>query len=201
MGKVSEWEQYQKTTKVNQPRHLATYLKNYLNKEMSIIDIGCGAGTDSIYFIEQGCFVTAIDKVTSSIEYSKLKLRHGIKDRLSIINADFMKLEFPVCDAIYASFSLPFCTPNNFNKLWFNIKQSMRKGGVFAGIFFGVNDDWYNTSKDITFHRKNEIEELFNGYSIKEFNEKEYDGQCVGEQGNVVDKHWHIYEIIAIKNN
>jgi len=201
MWKDNQWEQYQKISKDEQPRHLATCLKNCLNNGMSIIDIGCGAGTDSIYFLEQGCFVTAIDKVTTGIEYRKLELRHDIKDKLSIINADFTNMEFPVCDVVYASFSLPFCTPNNFNKLWLNIEQSVRKGGIFAGIFFGVNDDWYRTSKYITFHRKDEIEELFKGYCLKEFNEKEYDGQCVGKQGNVVDKHWHIYEIIAIKNN
>lgn len=43
--------------------------------------------------------------------------------------------------------------------------------------------------------------ELFRKYSIKKFEEKEYEGQCLGEQGNVIDKHWHIYEIIAIKNH
>lgn len=201
MENNNQWGEYQKITKDNQPRYLATCLKKFLNKGMSIIDIGCGSGSDSIYFLEQGCFVTAIDKVTTGIEYRKLGLRDDIKDKLSIINADFTKMEFLACDAIYASFSLPFCTQNNFNEFWLNIEQSLRKGGIFAGIFFGVNDDWYRTSKNITFHRKDEIEKLFKGYSIKKFEEKEYDGQCVGEQGDVVDKHWHIYEVIAIKNN
>lgn len=201
MEKDYQWGEYQKITNDKQPKHLAICLKNYLSNGMSIIDIGCGAGIDSIYFLEHGCFVTAIDKVTTGIEHRKLELWHEFKDKLCIINADFTNIEFPVCDAVYASFSLPFCTPDNFNKFWFNIDQSLSKGGIFAGIFYGINDDWYHTSTDITFHRKDEIEELFKGYSIKEFNEKEYDGQCVGEQGNVVDKHWHIYEIIAIKNN
>jgi SAM-dependent methyltransferase len=200
MESHNEWGRYQKITKDNKPRHLAICLKNFLYKEMSIIDIGCGAGTDSMYFIEQGCFVNAIDKVTNGIEHRKLELRHDIKDKLSIINGDFTNMEFPVCDAVYASFSLPFCNPNNFNKFWINIEKSVREGGIFAGIFFGVNDDWYNISKNITFHRKYEIEELLKTYNIKKFEEKEYDGQCVGEKGNVIDKHWHIYEVIAIKN-
>lgn len=141
MEKDNQWGQYQEITKDNQPRHLATLLKNYLNKGMLIIDIGCGAGIDSIYFLEQGCFVKTIDKVTTGIEYKKFQLRHDIQYKLSIINADFTNMEFPVCDAVYASFSLPFCTPNNFNKFWINIERSLKKGGIFAGIFFGVNDD------------------------------------------------------------
>lgn len=198
---MNGWNQYQKITKGNEPRRLATNLKMYLNKKMSIIDIGCGAGKDSIYFIEQGYFVTAIDKETATIENIKSKLDDYIKCKLNIINADFTNLEFPLCDAIYASFSLPFCTPNEFNKFWVNIEQSLRKNGVFAGIFFGVNDDWYKTSNDLTFHSRGELEEIFKEYTMKEFNENEYDGYCVGEQGNKVNKHWHIYEIIAVKNN
>lgn len=200
MERDNQWGEYQKKTKDKQPGQLAICLNNYLNHGMSIIDIGCGAGIDSIYFLEHGYFVTAIDKVTTGIENRKLELSHDIKEKLSIINADFTNMSFLACDAVYASFSLPFCSPNDFNIFWFNIEQALRKGGLFAGIFFGINDDWYHTSTDITFHRKDEIEKLFKGYSIKEFNEMEYDGQCVGEQGNVVDKHWHIYQIIAIKN-
>lgn len=198
---MKEWNQYQKITKGNTPKLLATNLKRYLNKKMSIVDIGCGAGTDSMYFIQQGLFVTAIDKETSAIEHIKLKLDDDIKCKLNIINADFTNLEFPICDAIYASFSLPFCTPNEFNKLWVNIEQSLKTKGIFAGIFFGVNDDWYKTANDLTFHSRCELEKIFDKYTIKEFNENEYDGYCVGEQGDKVKKHWHIYEIIAIKND
>lgn len=196
-----EWNQYQKITKGSEPRLLATYLKRYLNKEMSIIDIGCGAGIDSKYFLEQGYFVTAMDKETSAIEAIKLKLDDDIKLKLDVIKGDFTNLQFPICDAIYASFSLPFCTPNEFNKLWVNVEQALRKNGIFAGIFFGVNDDWYKTEKHLTFHRRKELEGIFKEYDVKIFNENEYDGYCVGEEGNTVNKHWHIYEIIAIKNN
>jgi cyclopropane fatty-acyl-phospholipid synthase-like methyltransferase len=201
MEKDSQWCEYQKINKGDQPKHLATCLNNYLHKGMSIIDVGCGAGTDSIYFLERGCLVTAIDRATTIIAHRKFELRQDIKDKLNVIKADFTNIKLPVCDAVYASFSLPFCTPNNFNKFWFNLEQSLSKQGVFAGNFFGVNDDWYHTSTDITFHRKDEIKELFEGYIIKEFREKEYEGTCVSEQGNIVNKHWHIYEIIAIKNN
>ena len=199
MGENSQWEEYQKINKDNKPRYLATYLNNYLNKGMSIIDVGCGAGTDSIYFLEQGCFVTAIDKETTIIEHRKLKLKQDIKDKLNVINADFTNIKLPVCDVVYANFSLPFCTPNTLNGFWFNLEQSLNKGGVFAGNFFGVNDDWYHTSTNITFHRKYEIKELFKGYYINEFNEKEYEGTCVTKQGTIANKHWHIYEVIAIK--
>lgn len=201
MEKDNQWEEYQKITKDNQPSHLAICLGNYLNNGLSIIDVGCGSGKDSIYFLERGCFVTAIDIITNGIEQRKLELRDDIKYKLNVINADFSNIKFPVCDAVYANYSLPFCTPNNFNNFWQNLEESLSDGGIFAGIFFGVNDDWYDTTTDITFHKKNEIEELFKGYSIKEFEEKEYEGKCVGEQGDIVDKHWHIFEIIAIKNN
>lgn len=194
-------KEYQKLNADNQPTNLAIRLNNYLNKGMSIVDVGCGAGTDSIYFIERGCFVTAIDKETTIIEHRKLDLKQNIKDKLNVINADFTNIKLPVCGAVYASLSLPFCAPNNFNKFWTNLEQSLSKEGIFAGNFFGVNDDWYHTSANITFHRTDEIKELFKEFVIKEFEEKEFEGTYVTKQGNITNKHWHIYEIIAIKHS
>ncbi|URZ17407.1 hypothetical protein [Clostridium felsineum] len=69
----------------------------------------------------------------------------------------------------------------------------------FAGTFFGIKDDWYQMQADITFHRRDEIEALFNSYTIVEIKERQYDGECVNKNGKVINKHWHVYEVIAIK--
>lgn len=108
-------------------------------------------------------------------------------------------MKLPLSDMIYASFSLPFCKPNKFNRFWSNIEQASNKGGVFAGTFFGIKDDWYQMQADITFHRRDEIEAIFNSYTIVEIKERQYDGECVNKNGKVINKHWHVYEVIAIK--
>lgn len=193
-------ERYQEINKNNPPRDLAIRLSPYLCAGMTVLDIGCGAGIDSIYFIEQGCSVIAMDKETNIIEKRRLELEESLRSKLSIIKADFTGADLPLANAIYASLSLPFCHPNKFIEFHCKLGDSLSNGGIFAGTFFGINDDWYNTDGNIIFHRKEEIEELFKGYTIQEFIENEYEGTYVNTQGSIAHKHWHIYEIIAIKN-
>jgi len=57
---------------------------------------------------------------------------------------------------INSSFSLPFCNPSHFDKLWELINASILVGGRFSGDFFGIRDEWSN-NPSFTFHTSDQI--------------------------------------------
>ena len=75
------------------------------------------------------------------------------------------------------------------------VKQySLKKGGVFCGQFFGVNDEWSKNPK-MTFHTEDQAKKLLDGLEIISFKEVEEDSTTA----NGTPKHWHIFHIIAKK--
>ena len=74
------------------------------------IDLGCGAGNDTMFLLEKGFKVIAIDqeeKVKDIIENKNLN-----KENLKLIIDDFSKIEIPNTDLILANFSLFFVKAN-----------------------------------------------------------------------------------------
>lgn len=69
--------------------------------------------------------------------------------------------------------------------------------GYFVGNFLGLNDSWVEKNKNMIFLSKNQVLELFNDFEIVYFKEIEKDSKTAFG----VEKHWHIYEIIAQKND
>lgn len=190
-------KKYQELNKDEAPRRLATTLLEYISEKSKIVDIGCGAGMDSLYFLEKGHAVVAIDREIGVIEALKGQLEDSLKHRLEIIKADFMEQTIPSADILYASYSLPFCPPQRFDEFWSNLEKSVQANGIIAATFFGINDDWFKNSDYITFHERDFLMNLFKSYDIKNFYEEEFEGDFVSREGTIESKHWHVFEIIA----
>ncbi len=158
------------------------------------VDIGCGAGRDTVCLIKKGWNVLAIDiENVESLITSKLSEKELKQFKFSRQKFEYIKLE--TNNLIVANFSLSFCNKNNFKKLWDKINDSMLKEGYFVGNFFGVNDEWKKTKVEMTFLNKGQVIELFKDFKIIEFKEVEKD-DFTG-LGNM--KHWHIFNVIAKK--
>ncbi len=158
------------------------------------VDIGCGAGRDTVCLIKKGWNVLAIDiENVESLITSKLSEKELKQFKFSRQKFEYIELEKN--NLIVANFSLSFCNKNNFKKLWDKINDSMLKEGYFVGNFFGVNDEWKKTKVEMTFLTKLQVIELFKGFKIIEFKEVEKD-DFTG-LGNM--KHWHIFNVIAKK--
>ena len=158
------------------------------------VDIGCGAGRDTVCLIKKGWNVLAIDiENVESLITSKLSEKELKQFKFSRQKFEYIELEKN--NLIVANFSLSFCNKNNFKKLWDKINDSMLKEGYFVGNFFGVNDEWKKTKVEMTFLSKLQVIELFKGFKIIEFKEVEKD-DFTG-LGNM--KHWHIFNVIAKK--
>ena len=63
------WNKYYTESKKILPNsNFAEFTKKYLQKEESLIDIGCGDGRDSVFFSKQNIFTTGVDFSNLAIE-------------------------------------------------------------------------------------------------------------------------------------
>jgi tellurite methyltransferase len=156
------------------------------------IDLGCGAGSDTLALLDYGWHVLAIDKQPEAISRLLARATSNQQVRLQTQVISFEEVVLPPADLVNASFSLPFCPPHHFDQFWAKIVCSLRPGGCFVGQFFGEHDDWARNPA-MTFHTAAQIEQLLAGFEVEFFKEVDEDGQtAVGHA-----KHWHVFSIVA----
>lgn len=98
---------YSKQREERLPSLFAKHLvDNYLNdKNITLIELGCGNGRDSIYFSNNGFNVVAIDQVEEEIDFLQKKY-------LDITNLDFISGDFTSLDedrkynVVYSRFTM-----------------------------------------------------------------------------------------------
>ena len=192
---MKDAQKYYEVTKESRPHKLTQKFINMKIIPDKAIDLGCGAGRDTVYLIKNGWKVLAIDKENSK-EYIDLKLNEEERKNFKFQCQDFENIKLEKVKLIVANFSIPFCSKDKFKDLWNSITQNIIQNGYFVGNFFGQKDSWaYNKDKKI-FLSKDEVLKLFESYfEIIDFQEIEKDGETAL---NGV-KHWHIYNIIARK--
>jgi tellurite methyltransferase len=155
------------------------------------IDLGCGQGVDTAELLRRGWEVVAIDATEEGIR----RLRQRVGDagpRLRTVVSRMEDIEVPSADLVYAGFSLPYCRPEVFPRLWDDIRSAIRPGGRFAGELFGDRDTWASTEDDMTFFEIDPARTLFDGMELESFVEEETDEEGWGEM-----KHWHVFHAIA----
>ncbi|MDJ0619477.1 MAG: class I SAM-dependent methyltransferase [Calothrix sp. MO_192.B10] len=195
------WSAYYKAVKGRPPRDtLLTALANFdseitdKNSSLFAVDLGCGEGRDTGEILRRGWRVLAIDGEQEAINLllNNPEINH---QGLQTCVMQFENLVLPESvDLINASFSLPFCPPEYFPRLWDIIITSLRVGGRFCGQLFGNRDSWAIDSS-MNHHTRQQIEELLQSLVIEMLEEEEYPGKtALGE-----DKHWHMFHIVARK--
>ena len=184
---------YNKTKNSNIPKNLKTFVDMKINPGICI-DLGCGAGRDSIFLIKNGWKVIAIDKEDTE-KMIRSSLQEEEQNYLKFIKQDFENnIILQSCNLLVANSSLSFCNRKNFDYLWNKIVNSISKDGYFVGNFFGINDSWANRP-NMVFFTKEEVIKLFSSFEIINFKEVAKNGKtALG-----VEKHWHVFNVIAKK--
>ena len=125
-------EKYYKNTENALPNIMTKKFINMHIKPENAIDLGCGAGRDTIYLIKNGWNVLAIDKEdTKQIISSKLDNEEIQKFRFTRQNFENIKLE--KAKLLVANFSIPLCKKDCFNQFWNKIVDSIPKERLFCG--------------------------------------------------------------------
>ena len=156
------------------------------------VDLGCGQGFDAAELLRRGWEVVAIDATEEGIRRLRRRIPDSHATRLRTVVSRMEDADVPTADLIYASFSLPYCRPQVFLRLWSDIREAIRPGGRFAGELFGDRDTWASSEEEMTFFDITSARALFDGMDLESFVEEENDDEGWGEM-----KHWHVFHAIA----
>jgi len=186
------WLQYNEQTKKNPPRPLLLKALELVGQHKgNAVDIGCGAGNESIFLCDNGWNVFSLDKNAEGLNNLQEKY-----PQIQILHSSFENLEeLPQSDLVIAFFSIPFCAPQYFDKFIDVILNSVKITGRLAANFFGLNDEFAKSNTDMTFCNAETVKSFFADFEIEYFNEAEFNGK----KANGEDKYWHIMDIIAKK--
>jgi SAM-dependent methyltransferase len=157
------------------------------------VDLGCGQGLESAELLRRGWEVIAIDATEEGIRRLRDRVPESDAPRLRTVVSRMEDVDVPAADLIHASYSLPFCRPVVFPRLWRDIREAIRPGGRFAGELFGDRDTWAETEHEMTFLDVASARELFDGMEFESFEEEESEAEGWGDE----IKHWHVFQAIA----
>lgn len=130
-------EIYYENTKNALPHDNVKKVTEIENKKGNAIDLGCGAGRDTIFLIKNNWNVIAIDREdTRSIIESRLNTEE--LERFQFICQDFENIQLDKNDLIVSNFSLPFCNKKYFNEFWNKIVNSINTGRIFCWKFLWI---------------------------------------------------------------
>lgn len=188
-------EKYYNNTESKKPRNNVQYfIDKVICKPGNAIELGCGAGNDTVYLIKNNWNVLAIDRENVEERIAK-RLNNEELEKFRFQKQNFENLEIERSNLIIANYCLPFCNKDKFEELWNKIKISILDKGYFVGNFFGLNDSWNEAETEKVFLSKKQVMELFKDFEIILFKEIEKDALTgLGKM-----KHWHIFDVIAKK--
>ena len=107
------------------------------------IDLGCGAGKETLALLRDGWRVHAVDSLPDTRDRLLGIVPADADGRLSIEVRAFQELRvLPPADLIFAGYSLPFIHPDQFGAFWTVMLGALGPGGVVAVNLFGDRDSW-----------------------------------------------------------
>lgn len=154
------------------------------------IDLGCGAGVETLALLERGWRVFAMDSEPRAIEVLADRVPESHQANLQTAVGRFTDVDLPKADLVYASLSLPFAV-NDFDASIDAALSAVRPGGWFVGVLLGANDTW---ADEVATVDRSELNRLFSGFENLSIDAQEFDGDS-----GAGPKHWHWYVIRALR--
>lgn len=188
------WARYAEGTAGRQPMEFLDraieLTEGGVGLERLAIDLGCGAGNETLALLERGWRVHAVDGEPRAIEILTDRVPADIAARLTTEVSLLHQANLPRADLVFASLSLPFAG-KQLRQAVDNATAAVKTGGWFVGVFFGHNDTWA-AEDDVATVDAAEIEAMFAEFEMVHIDESEFDGPS-----GAGPKHWHWYVVSA----
>lgn len=134
---MNDIKEYYKNTENALPHPSVEKIVDMGIEPKTAIDLGCGAGRDTLFLIKNGWKVLAIDKEnTKDIILNKLSIEE--MNRFNFERQDFEKIKLENTNLLVANFSIPFCSKNYFTEFWNKIVSSIKENRLFCWQFFWI---------------------------------------------------------------
>ncbi len=147
-GLVGYWDEYyKKDAAPSFPSPFAEYVANKLSKKQNILEIGCGNGRDSKFFLSKGHHVTGLDRSREAIELCKsLYFEEPIEFFFGKIT-DITKTIKKKYDLIYSRFVIHAMSMDEELEMLKTSYQLLNKNGQFFIECRSINDPLSNTGE------------------------------------------------------
>ena len=146
------WESYYaKHRDAAKPSYFAEFVAPFLEKNKSLVEIGCGNGRDSLFFAHQQINVQAIDQCKEEVAY--LNEKHSDKANIQFITSDMSLLQdYGQIDYLYSRFSIHSINRDTEAIVFNWAKENLSKGGLFFIEVRSINDELYGEGTEVGQH-------------------------------------------------
>lgn len=168
MPNQDNWKLYYEKSSTNPPRETLTRALTKFKQERvkgKAFDLGSGACNEVRHLLEEGWKVIAVDNEPKAKVYFDLEF--GSNTSASFQLASYEQIKWEAVELIHAGFALAFCPKKHFEQVLLNIKAAIKKGGRFAGNFFGNEHTW----NDLQLVSADEVKVFFKDFEIEYFEE------------------------------
>lgn len=150
---IRYWNTYYKKFNLNKPSNFARFCFKYFSKKDISIDVGCGNGRDTNFFITKGLNFQGLDTSITAIKINKKKIgNYFLKKNLCSKSFKSSSLEKKKLNNVYARFFLHTITKKNQNIFFENLKKILRKNGKVFLEFRTIKDPMAKLGKKISFN-------------------------------------------------
>lgn len=174
-------------------------LLNRLNdlKQLSggaALDLGAGTGSDSVWMIENGFSVIALDK-----DASKLRANELLTNKATIVEQSWDEYVFTPdsLNLIVAQNTFPFLSREKAERVIADAISALKSGGFICYTLFGPNDAWAH-KEDMHFVPYEEALTFAQQFPVELFFRSNEIGYGTTMRGDM--KFWEIHRIILKKN-
>lgn len=170
---------FESTVELDMKETLDKFIE-YLPEGAAVLDLGCGSGRDSLYFIENGFDTTALDGAEELCELASIHIGQNV------LHMQFSELDFTeVFDGVWACASLLHLQTNEIDNVLNRVINALKPDGVlymsfkhgdYEGIRNGRYYTYYTTrslKELIKGHKELEILELWNSQDVRTEREEE----------------------------
>lgn len=134
----------------------------YLPKSASILDLGCGSGRDSKYFLSKGFSVTAVD---GSEEIAKLASK---ETGIEVQCIRFDQLNYKNCfDAVWANASLLHVEKSKMHGILEKISKALKNNGILYSSFKYGTTEREEDGKHYSDYTEKDIEDIIKNTEFK----------------------------------